>query len=270
MAYLVAKTTIEESTGLVTTEVAGHMALHNDKAKAVNSLTDEVIDARTPELATPADTATSIPDLLGQFKQMLKNITGEGDWFDGVVNTLSGLFGDIAALVARFPVVTGDIADDAITSAEIDDNAVLPEHLESGAGTDWDWETWTPTFTNITLAKYTLNYAKFIVIGKTVHFRIKLTMTANTPVTGAISFSLPVDIHGDYTDTDAILASVVYVETGSDSYPGSVRWASSSTFALFSHVASGTFTNLNTLIATQPFTWGNTDEISIAGTYDKA
>ena len=82
MAYLAAKTTIEESTGLVTTTVAEHLALHNDKARAVNSLTDEMIDARNPALATPAETATSVPDLLGQLKEMLKNITGESNWYE--------------------------------------------------------------------------------------------------------------------------------------------------------------------------------------------
>lgn len=135
MGYLVTKTTIEESTGLVSTTEAGHLALHNDKAQAVNSLADEMIDARNPELASPAATATSVPELLGQIKQMLKNVTGESNWYGAVAATISSIVSSVSNLTSTFnshnhtsvpQIPTAGIENVAVTTAKIASKAVTP------------------------------------------------------------------------------------------------------------------------------------------------
>ncbi len=114
------------------------MALHTDKAKAVNSLTEEMIDARNPALATPAETATSVPDLLGQLKQMLKNITGESTWYGTVADSISGLLdssgghGHTGNADDAPQIAASGLEDDAVETAKIKDEAATPAKIASG------------------------------------------------------------------------------------------------------------------------------------------
>jgi hypothetical protein len=133
MAYLVAKTSIEESTGLVSTTEAGHLALHNDKARAVNSLAEEMVDARNPTPTAPAATATSVPELLGQFKRAIVDILGEANWYDPVVASLSYVRDRFHATAGHEhtgaaneapQIAASGLATDAVETAKIKDDAV--------------------------------------------------------------------------------------------------------------------------------------------------
>lgn len=63
------------------------------------------------------------------------------------------------------------------------------------------WLTWTPTYTDFTVGNGTLSYAKYTLIGKTVHFRYKYIVgSTDTEPTAAFQVSLPLTMHSDYSD----------------------------------------------------------------------
>jgi len=75
---------------------------------------------------------------------------------------------------------------------------LTPSMLEAGQSTStWAWQSWAPNWTNFTVGNGTV-VAKYIQIGKTVHFKIKVTLGSTSSVSGAITFSLPTDSHADY------------------------------------------------------------------------
>lgn len=57
------------------------------------------------------------------------------------------------------------------------------------------WDTYTPTWTNLTVGNGTV-IARYLQIGKTVHVRISLTGGTTSSASGAVSVSLPVVASG--------------------------------------------------------------------------
>lgn len=130
------------------------------------------------------------------------------------------------------------------------------------------WPSWSPTFVN--LSGGTLNYAKYIQIGKIVHFRLKYTL-GGAGVAGAVTFTTPTSIHGDLNSTsEAIHASVTLQDTGTAAHPGILRWGSSTTISIHPIGSAGNYVNIDNLSSTIPHIWANTDIITVAGTYEAA
>lgn len=132
------------------------------------------------------------------------------------------------------------------------------------------WRTWTPVFSNFTLGNANISYAKFTQIGKTVHFRIKVILGTTSAVTGAISFSPPVQTASyDSVDT-AIHGEVIMIDSGVNFFKGQLRWGNPNYFTVNALSASGTYVTDTPTSASVPFTWGAVDVFSIAGTYEAA
>lgn len=134
------------------------------------------------------------------------------------------------------------------------------------------WKSWTPSWTNLTTGNGTLNYAKFVQIGKTVHFRLKFTLGSTSSIGGSVSFSAPVELNADYAiaSNDAIESTGSLIDTGTANYECTLKWATSTTIAIRALNAGATHLIHVTLSSTVPHTWANTDVISIAGTYEAA
>lgn len=126
--------------------------------------------------------------------------------------------------------------------------------------------SWTPSWTNLTVGNGTLNYAKYIQIGKTVHFRVRFTFGSTTSVSGLIGFSIPINLHADYAAvTDTIsMTGQLNDATGSRWVPY-VTWGSSSRLDVYTLLAGDT---LGTTSSTAPFTWTTSDQIMVLGTYE--
>ena len=145
---------------------------------------------------------------------------------------------------------------------------IQPLNLVSGTGSSWAWQSWTPTFTN--LSGGTLNYAKYTQIGKTVFFRWKYTL-GGAGVSGTITFSTPNTMNSDISATsEPINGTVSLFDTGTAYHPGIMRWATSTTINLWAINAAATYTTATGTSSTVPFTWANTDVITVSGSYEAA
>lgn len=128
------------------------------------------------------------------------------------------------------------------------------------------WRSWVPTWTNLDITKATLNYAQYIIIDKIVHFRLSLTLT-DAAVSGSIRFSLPVTGNASYASGGVISGQVVMTDTGTLEYVGTLVAGSASAAVIRGLYVSGSNVGQFPTSATSPFTWTNTDIISIAGNY---
>jgi len=159
-------------------------------------------------------------------------------------------------------------ANAAISGSKLADASVTPEKLLAGTGTDWVWQNWTPTWTNVSGG--TLNYAKYIQIGKTVIFRISYTL-AGAGVSGEVSFTPPVTLNSAYETNHILAGSAWFNDQAIAGYSGLVvAGTSTSSIRLRVNNTSGTYATMAALSSTIPFTWGNTDSIRATAVYEAA
>lgn len=181
----------------------------------------------------------------------------------------------ITGLTEETTTANGDFAVIRDTSAAADRKvqlsnlapvgSITPEKLVSGTGTDWDLDSWTPTFTN--LSGGTLNYAKTKQVGKFVFCEFKYTLTGAN-ISGAVSFTLPVSEHADYTSTfDMFNSSVSLLDSGSAVRPGGIFWNASGSARILYLSSSPAYSALS---SSAPHTWASGDVIMVAFYYVRA
>lgn len=151
----------------------------------------------------------------------------------------------------------------------ITDGTITPAELDASAASTWVLQSWVPTLGN--MSGGTLNYAKYVQIGKTIFWRFKYTL-AGAGISGAATFTLPVAANSDLTaDTDNFIGNAAYIDSGTQLYRGSVI-ISSSTVAVFRlwTVSGANIIGTGSLGSTTPFTWGAADYLIASGNYDIA
>lgn len=82
----------------------------------------------------------------------------------------------------------------------IADGAITPEKLQTATGTSWTWQSWIPTYTNLTVGNGTV-VAKYIQIGKTVHAYWSIICGSTTSLGDPPFISLPVTANSRYGTT---------------------------------------------------------------------
>lgn len=158
--------------------------------------------------------------------------------------------------------------NDSVVEANYTDGSIKPEHLVASTGTTWVWQSWVPTFTN--MSGGTLDYAKYHQAGKIVYFRWKYTL-AGAGIAGGVSFTLPVAMNSDYHTTETALPGVVAMaDTGTAQYIGIMRVGSSTTIDIRAQNASGTYLAANGISSSIPHVWAATDFIAVSGHYEAA
>lgn len=132
------------------------------------------------------------------------------------------------------------------------------------------WQDWTPSFTNFTKGSATIT-AKYLQIGKTVNFRLKIKLSGSTMGTNP-AFTLPVTAVSGSGDDEGymITRNVRLLDNGIAEYEGHCRFANGSTTTanIYYDGISGSYVARGSITATVPFTWGNTDCIFIYGMYE--
>lgn len=161
--------------------------------------------------------------------------------------------------------------NNSVVTANITDAAVTPAKLLAGTGSGWDWQTWSPSWTNLTTGNGTLNYAKYTQTGKTVFFRIKFTLGSTSSVAGNIIFTLPVTANAQYAATSSeAFGTGVFTDSGSANYPIGVCWQTSTTAGMFIWSAGSSITVITATTNLIPFTWTTGDRVSASGFYEAA
>jgi hypothetical protein len=122
------------------------------------------------------------------------------------------------------------------------------------------WKDWVPTATNFDTAKATLNWAKYSVVGKTLHFKIKYTLT-NTAVGTDPRFTLPVTISTDGN----IIGSSTLVDSGTTAYTGYTTIYDGTNITVKAHHVQGSYIDQGQVSASAPFTWTSGDSLYLDG-----
>jgi hypothetical protein len=136
-------------------------------------------------------------------------------------------------------------------------------HFYSFLGDNLPWQTWTPTFANFTKGSATVT-AKYTQVGKTVHFRLEVTLSSSTM--GSIpTFTLPITASSYLTGTP--IGQVEITDTGTTTYTGVCNLVTTTTAKM---VYLDSNTAKQNITSTQPMTWANTDVFAITGTYEAA
>lgn len=160
---------------------------------------------------------------------------------------------------------------DSVGTTQIVDASVTNAKLSTADGEPGGaWQDWTPTWTNVSGG--TTTYAKYIQIGKTVHYRLKYTM-AGANISGSASFTIPVAAFSDASNSASKtpVGTAVYYDTNGGWIRGIAYLSSSTTVAtLTTESVSSTYPSLATVTATVPFTWASGDTINVSGSYEAA
>lgn len=157
--------------------------------------------------------------------------------------------------------------NNSVITANITDSAVTPAKLLAGTGTGWIWQSWTPSFTN--LSGGTLNYAKYIQVGKAVYFRLKYTL-GGAGVAGSVSFSAPVNINTEYNAINNMIGFAAFQDTGTGNFYGFCDVPSANTIRVLISNVSATYQTASATSSTVPFTWAINDVVMADGWYEAA
>lgn len=191
----------------------------------------------------------------------------------GVITTVA------ATLLTIEWLNSATLANEAITSPYYSSNAtplgaggIAHEMLSTGS--DWAWDSWTPTLANLTLGNGTLT-ARYKQVGKTVFYRFVFTLGSTSAVGTGPTFTLPTSpktIGGSGSGSIKVGDSH-YEDNGVSSVEGMVYMSAASptsTVTLVTLNSGGTYVQGATVSATAPFTFGTGDEIRASGFYEVA
>lgn len=128
------------------------------------------------------------------------------------------------------------------------------------------WQSWTPTWANFTIGAATVT-AKYVRVGRTIHFTVEVTFAADTAVASGVStFTLPVTA-ANVSDGFPIGYGLYNDANGNDWFAQVWTRDTKTTGRLVYVSASAVPTDIT---ATAPFTWTTSDQIMVSGTYEAA
>lgn len=184
------------------------------------------------------------------------------------VDSISGHTSGTIVTVANLQISNGVLnSANAVTATSIAVGAVQPQALVTGTGSGWAWQTWAPTWTNLTAGNGTLSVAKYTQIGKTVHFKLKFIFGTTSSMSSGPTFTLPVTAT---TLTSTNIGRVVLDNNGGTTTYGSVFLSSTTVGGLVVETASASYVTASGITSTIPYTWATGMFIDCYGTYEAA
>lgn len=130
------------------------------------------------------------------------------------------------------------------------------------------WQTWSPTWTNLTVGNGTVT-ARYGQIGKTVVAFLQIVWGTTTSASGTISFTLPVTGAAQYGTLCAI-GVAFFEDSGIAGYTGILHATSTTTARAQTSLVTGTYSQDVAVSNTVPFTWGSVDKYSTTFSYEAA
>lgn len=148
---------------------------------------------------------------------------------------------------------------------------MVPDKLQSSTGTDWVWQSWTPTWTNLTPGNGT-NNSRYTIVGKTVYFRLVFTFGNSSSMGSGPIFSLPVTAALGLFPVQVIVIGNGGCFAGAANISAiTAHLATTTTAAIRLVNAAGTFAILaNSITSSVPANWTTNDIIYIQGSYEMA
>lgn len=133
------------------------------------------------------------------------------------------------------------------------------------------WQNWNPTLSAITVGNGTF-IARYVQIGKTVHFRVMFILGSTSAVGTSPVFTAPVPAVGGHAvgaeGTDIGFAKML--DAGIGNYKGTTTIDAANQIGPQVMNSASTFTSAVGVSATAPFTWGTGDVMYLVGTYEAA
>lgn len=164
-------------------------------------------------------------------------------------------------------MVNSDYVKEMQNGHAMGDAFLTPNHLVASTGTSWAWQSWTPSYTNITVGNGTV-VAKYVQIGKSVLARYSLTLGTTSSVGTDPTVSLPVTANSGYVAGD-IMGQFYAEDTGGYIYDGFLWFATTTTATLKMKDPASYVRNLS-ITSSVPFIWGNTDKIHLSFQFEAA
>lgn len=184
------------------------------------------------------------------------------------VDSISGHTSGTIVTVANLQISNGVLnSANAVTATSIAAGAVQPQALQSGTGTGWSWQSWTPTWTNLTAGNAVVT-AKYVQTGKTVHYSIVITFGNISSMGTNPNFTLPVT-SVSYPVQQPIGLAGMAVSSGGTLYPGGAYSLTNTTGAIFTY-ADSAGVPVAGITSTTPFTWTNGSVLTVTGMYQAA
>lgn len=151
-----------------------------------------------------------------------------------------------------------------------DSSAVSTSHDYKLSNIEGAWSTWVPTWTNLTVANGTV-VARYKQVGKTVDGFISVLFGSSTAVSGATSFSLPVEslIPGS---GQRPIGQVNFQDTGGTpaNFAGVLVTLTSTSAQFKVFAVSGSYISNSNISSTVPYTFANTDVVNAKFRYEAA
>jgi len=182
---------------------------------------------------------------------MATEITAKGDL---IVGTGSGTFDNLPAGTNGHTLVA-----DSSTATGL-------KWADPASG--FTFQTWTPTFTNLSLGNGTLT-ARYGTSGKFTHFELFLTFGSTTSVSGLIKFTLPTTPKNKATDQGQYVPTMM-LDAGTQIFFGMTQIPQSGPAEVYATLANQTYVERSGTSSTVPFTWTTNDELIIVGNYEEA
>lgn len=186
------------------------------------------------------------------------------------VDSIAGHTSSTLVTVANLQISNGVLnSANAVTATSVAAGAIQPQALTSGTGSGWSYQSWVPSWTNVTVGNGTV-VAKYIQTGKQVTCRLSFIMGSTSAITGLITFSLPVTAVSYPNIANGIdpLGLAIILDNGVNSYPADVRILTTTTAILTVWNASSTYVFGANTSATVPITFGTADGFTTTFSYE--
>lgn len=156
--------------------------------------------------------------------------------------------------------------NNSVVTANITDTAVTPAKLQSGTGSSWSWQSFSPTIANVTTGNGTLT-GNYIQVGKIVFFRVAFTLGSTSAVGSVPVLTLPVTsvTYGSNSQI-GMWTSIV----GGTNYIGSMVFTSTTESTMVIYNTSTTYLTLANITSGIPAAWANGDKFNAHGFYEAA